>query len=96
MIYIFTSGRQDLTSLLSSSLSTVEPMHLLKSWLFVIDCIIFYFSHLFRRLRWLNSKPGAHLVTLTYLAVWHGYHLGYFLLFFFEFACVMAEQQVDM
>ncbi|KAK6020587.1 MBOAT family protein [Ostertagia ostertagi] len=51
-------------------------------------------SHIFRRLRWLNSKPGAHLVTLGYLAIWHGYHLGYFLLFFFEFGCVMAQEQL--
>ncbi|KAK6041735.1 MBOAT family protein [Cooperia oncophora] len=53
-------------------------------------------NHIFRRLRWLNSKPGAHLVTLLYLAIWHGYHLGYFLLFFFEFGCVMAQEQVGL
>ncbi|XGW26992.1 hypothetical protein V3C99_007516 [Haemonchus contortus] len=51
-------------------------------------------NHIFRRLRWLNSKPGAHLVTLGYLAIWHGYHLGYFFLFFFEFGCVVAQEQL--
>ncbi|KAK5965323.1 Lysophospholipid acyltransferase 5 [Trichostrongylus colubriformis] len=51
-------------------------------------------NHIFRRLRWLNSKPAAHLVTLGYLAIWHGYHLGYFFLFFFEFGCVVAQEQL--
>ncbi|CAJ0922071.1 unnamed protein product, partial [Mesorhabditis belari] len=51
-------------------------------------------NHIFRRLRWLNSKPLAHLSVLMYLAVWHGYHLGYFLLFIFEFSCMIAQEQL--
>ncbi|RCN46331.1 MBOAT family protein [Ancylostoma caninum] len=51
-------------------------------------------NHIFRRLRWLGSKAGAHLTTLGYLAIWHGYHLGYFLLFFFEFGCMVAQEQL--
>lgn len=52
------------------------------------------FSHLFRRMRWMNSKMGAQFATLMYLAIWHGYHLGYFLLFIFEMACMLAQEQV--
>ncbi|KAH7727497.1 CBN-MBOA-6 protein [Aphelenchoides avenae] len=51
-------------------------------------------KHVFKRLRWLGNKYYSHLVTLLYLAIWHGYHLGYFLLFAFEFACIMAQDQV--
>ncbi|PAV81015.1 hypothetical protein WR25_06936 [Diploscapter pachys] len=51
-------------------------------------------NHIFRRLRWLNSKFGAHLVTLMYLAIWHGYHLGYFILFFYELSCMVAQEQL--
>lgn len=53
------------------------------------------FRHIFRRLRWLDNKPLAHLATLFYLAIWHGYHLGYFLLFASEFACMVAQEQVS-
>ncbi|VDD96123.1 unnamed protein product [Enterobius vermicularis] len=48
-------------------------------------------NYVFRRLRWLGSRTRSHLVTLFFLALWHGYHLGYFVLFLFEFACVVAQ-----
>ncbi|RCN48445.1 MBOAT family protein [Ancylostoma caninum] len=51
-------------------------------------------NHILRRLRWLNNKPAAHLATLIYLAVWHGYHLGYFLIFTLEFGCMVAQEQL--
>lgn len=50
-------------------------------------------NHLYRRLQWLGSRKYSHLITLIYLAVWHGYHLGYFVLFIFEFSCVIAQKQ---
>jgi len=51
-------------------------------------------SHIFKRLKWLGNKYYSHLITLLYLAVWHGYHLGYFMLFAFEFMCMVAQEQV--
>jgi lysophospholipid acyltransferase 5 len=51
-------------------------------------------NHIFRRLRWLGNKYISQAITLFYLAVWHGYHLGYFMLFAYEFACVSAQEQV--
>jgi lysophospholipid acyltransferase 5 len=51
-------------------------------------------NHIFKRLRWLGNKYLSHLLTLIYLAVWHGYHLGYFILFFYEFTCVVAQEQL--
>jgi lysophospholipid acyltransferase 5 len=50
--------------------------------------------HIFKRLKWLGSKYYSQAATLFYLAIWHGYHLGYFILFFFEFTCVVAQEQV--
>jgi lysophospholipid acyltransferase 5 len=44
----------------------------------------------------LNNRFYSHFVTLFYLAVWHGYHLGYFLLFAFEFACMIAQENVSL
>jgi lysophospholipid acyltransferase 5 len=51
-------------------------------------------NHIFKRLRWLGNKYLSHLTTLIYLAVWHGYHLGYFILFFYEFTTVVAQEQL--
>ncbi|KAL7073086.1 hypothetical protein ACQ4LE_007775 [Meloidogyne hapla] len=51
-------------------------------------------NHIFKRLKWLGNKYYSHLITLLYLAVWHGYHLGYFLLFAFEFMCMVAQEQL--
>ncbi|KAF1763266.1 hypothetical protein GCK72_011532 [Caenorhabditis remanei] len=51
-------------------------------------------GHIHRRLRWLNNKLASHVITLTYLAIWHGYHLGYFLLFGIELGCVQAQNQL--
>ncbi|MFH4981782.1 hypothetical protein AB6A40_008491 [Gnathostoma spinigerum] len=50
--------------------------------------------HIFKRLRWLGDKRISHIVTMTYLAVWHGYHLGYFMIFGLEFFSVLAVSQV--
>nr|CDJ82257.1 Membrane bound O-acyl transferase domain containing protein [Haemonchus contortus] len=51
-------------------------------------------NNILRRLRWLNNKSLAHLITLGYLAIWHGYHLGYFLIFGMEFGCMVAQEQL--
>jgi len=51
-------------------------------------------NHIFKRLRWLGNKYLSHLSTLMYLAVWHGYHLGYFILFIYEFTAVIAQEQL--
>jgi len=51
-------------------------------------------NHIFKRLKWLGNKYYSHGITLFYLAVWHGYHLGYFLLFIVEFCCVVSQEQL--
>ncbi|CAI4229231.1 unnamed protein product [Auanema sp. JU1783] len=77
-------------------ITTWETGHDFNSIVLSFNCgtNTFAKNHLFRRLRWLNSKPLAHVATLMYLAIWHGYHLGYFLLFLFEFACMVAQEQL--
>ncbi|VBB27709.1 unnamed protein product [Acanthocheilonema viteae] len=81
----------------------VRDVHIIK-WEFGLDfqSVIESFNvgtntfaknHLYRRLRWLGNRIYSHLITLIYLAIWHGYHLGYFILFFFEFACILAQKQ---
>jgi len=51
-------------------------------------------NHVFKRLKWLNNRFMSHATTLFYLALWHGYHLGYFILFAFEFMCMIAQENL--
>ncbi|CAJ0587148.1 unnamed protein product, partial [Mesorhabditis spiculigera] len=50
-------------------------------------------KHVFRRLIWLGDKRLSHGLTLLYLAIWHGFHGGYFLLFGFEYFAVRAQNE---
>ncbi|VDK79441.1 unnamed protein product [Onchocerca ochengi] len=50
-------------------------------------------NNLYRRLQWLGNQTYSHFITLIYLAIWHGYHLGYFIIFVLEFGCILAQKQ---
>ncbi|KAL3079598.1 hypothetical protein niasHT_037160 [Heterodera trifolii] len=51
-------------------------------------------NHLFKRFKWVGNKLASHALTLFYLALWHGYHIGYFMLFAHEFMCMAAQEQL--
>ncbi|CDW55743.1 MBOAT domain containing protein [Trichuris trichiura] len=50
-------------------------------------------NYCFKRLRFLGSKNLSHVLTLAFLALWHGTNSGYFVCFLFEYVCVIAERQ---
>lgn len=47
--------------------------------------------YIFKRLRFLNNKSLSQAASLAFLAIWHGFHLNYFLTFLMEFLDVEAE-----
>ncbi|KAI8342399.1 MBOAT, membrane-bound O-acyltransferase family-domain-containing protein [Chlamydoabsidia padenii] len=47
--------------------------------------------YVFKRLRWMGSKTASQTGTLVFLAIWHGFHYGYFLTFLMEFLDLKAE-----
>jgi len=49
--------------------------------------------YLFKRLRFLGNKNASHAITLLYLSVWHGFYIGYLIMFILEFTQVTAERQ---
>jgi lysophospholipid acyltransferase 5 len=49
--------------------------------------------YVFKRLIFLNNKNLSSLGSLIFLALWHGTHPGYFLVFFLEFIDVEAERR---
>lgn len=57
----------------------------------------FWVAHyVYKRLKFLGNKHASHLLTLMFLAVWHGFHSGYYMTFFMEFAFVVFEKEVEM
>lgn len=56
--------------------------------------LLFLSRYVFKRLRFLGNKQASHIVTMVFLAVWHGLWPGYLMSFFSEFFVVTAERQV--
>jgi len=50
-------------------------------------------NYVYKRLRFLNNKHISQLSALAFLAVWHGWHSGYYLTFFNEFIVVNFERE---
>ena len=50
--------------------------------------------YVFRRLRFLGNKSASHIGTLAFLAIWHGFYVGYFITFGLEFFVMIAERQI--
>ena len=50
-------------------------------------------SYVYKRLRFLNNKNYSQIGVLVFLAVWHGYHSGYYITFFNEFWVMLVEKK---
>ena len=49
--------------------------------------------YIYKRLKFLGSRTVSQVVTLIFLAVWHGFHSGYYLTFINEFFIVKLERE---
>lgn len=47
--------------------------------------------YVFKRLKFLNNKQISQFGTLFFLAIWHGFHMMYFVTFLLEFLYVKCE-----
>lgn len=50
--------------------------------------------YLFKRFKFLKSKALSSILTLSFLALWHGFHFGYFFAFSLEFFDFLAEEKL--
>ncbi|KAI8328701.1 MBOAT, membrane-bound O-acyltransferase family-domain-containing protein [Choanephora cucurbitarum] len=48
--------------------------------------------YVFKRLKFLGNKQASQVGTLFFLAIWHGFHIMYFITFALEFLYVLCEQ----
>lgn len=50
-------------------------------------------QYVYKRLKFLNNRMISYVAALAFLAVWHGFHSGYYLAFFMEYAIITLERQ---
>ena len=50
-------------------------------------------TYIYKRCRFLNNQMMSQGITLAFLAIWHGFHSGYYLTFFHELLVMQFEKQ---
>lgn len=51
-------------------------------------------EYIYKRLKFLNNRQASQLGALVFLAVWHGFHSGYYMCFLMEFLVMVCEREV--
>ncbi|XP_015116616.1 lysophospholipid acyltransferase 5 isoform X1 [Diachasma alloeum] len=51
-------------------------------------------EYIYKRLKYLGSRNASQFFTLLFIAVWHGFHFGYYLTFFNEFIIMHFEKDI--
>jgi lysophospholipid acyltransferase 5 len=77
---------------LSTFENTTEFTHYILS--FNINTNQWSGQYIYKRLKFLGNRLVSQFATLLFLAVWHGFHSGYYVCFFFEFMVVYMERDV--
>ena len=49
-------------------------------------------KYVFRRLAFLGNKTLSHITTMAFLAIWHGFYIGYVILFAIEYCYLTGER----
>jgi lysophospholipid acyltransferase 5 len=78
---------------LSTFENTTEFTHYILS--FNINTNQWSGQYIYKRLKFLGNRLVSQFATLLFLAVWHGFHSGYYVCFFFEFMVVYMERDVS-
>lgn len=53
-------------------------------------------EYVYKRLRFLGNRNYSQLGALIFLALWHGFHSGYYITFAMEFAVIIFEREVSV
>lgn len=52
-------------------------------------------QYIYKRLKFFGSRLISQGVSLLFLAIWHGFHSGYYICFAFEFIVMYMEKDVS-
>jgi lysophospholipid acyltransferase 5 len=56
----------------------------------------FLYRYIYKRLKFLGNRYISQAAALTFLAVWHGLHSGYYMCFLLEFGVMKLEKDVSI
>ncbi|KAH0547447.1 lysophospholipid acyltransferase 5 [Cotesia glomerata] len=51
-------------------------------------------EYVYKRLKFMGSRFASQFLTLVFLAIWHGFHSGYYVTFFNEFIIMYFERDI--
>lgn len=74
--------------------NTTEFNHYIKS--FNVNTNYWVGHYIYKRLKFLGNRHVSQLTALLFLAVWHGFHSGYYVCFFMEYMVMYMERDVSM
>lgn len=52
-------------------------------------------QYIYKRLKFLGNRLISQAAALVFLAIWHGFHSGYYVCFLFEFMVIYMEKEVS-
>jgi len=67
--------------------------HLINS--FNINTNSWVAEYIYKRLKFLGNRSLSQALTLLFLAIWHGFHIGYYVCFFMELIIMTFEKDVE-
>ncbi|EDV97950.1 lysophospholipid acyltransferase 5 [Drosophila grimshawi] len=90
-------GNPDWSGCSNVKLMLLESGHTMQSYVlsFNVNTNQWVAQYIFKRLKFLNNRNISYGATLTFLAVWHGFHCGYYMTFLMEYMIVSTEKQID-
>ncbi|KAK2709761.1 hypothetical protein QYM36_013437 [Artemia franciscana] len=62
---------------------------------FNLNTNIWAAQYVYKRCRFLGNKMASQVITLAFLATWHGWHSGYYVTFFNEFIILKWEKDAE-
>lgn len=90
------TGKEDWSGCSNIKLRVFENTYKFGDYVasFNVQTNLWVFTYVYKRLKFLNNKNISHISALFFLAVWHGFHDGYYMTFFFEFLLIHFEKEV--
>jgi lysophospholipid acyltransferase 5 len=91
------TGKEDWSGCANIKLRIFENTYSFGDYVssFNVQTNLWVFQYVYKRLKFLNNRSVSHISALLFLAVWHGFHSGYYMTFFMEFMLIHFEKGVS-
>lgn len=91
------TGKEDWTGCANIKISIFEDTRKFGHYVtsFNLQTNQWVLKYVYKRLKFLGNRNISHISALMFLAVWHGFHSGYYMTFFMEFVIIHFEKEVS-